>query len=161
MLEAEFWVAVAFVIFLGVLGYVGVHKMIIDALDKRGARIKAELDEARKLRDEAQTLLAEYQRKTANAEREADAIVDERQGRCRAAGGRGQQPSSRISSPAAPRWRRPRSRRPRRRLWPMCAAPRPTPPPPPPRRSWPHAAKGKVAETLIARGIEDVKNKLN
>ena len=49
--------------------------MIIDALDGRAARIKAELDEARRLRDEAQALLAEYQRKRGEAEQEAEAIV--------------------------------------------------------------------------------------
>ena len=75
--EPEFWVAVAFVLFLGVLVYAGAHKKILDALDHRGARIKAELDEARRLREEAQKLLAEYQRKQGEAEREAEAIVAE------------------------------------------------------------------------------------
>jgi F-type H+-transporting ATPase subunit b len=73
--EPENWVAVAFVIFIGVLLYVGVHKKLIEALDHRSARIKAELDEARRLREEAAKLLAEYQRKQAAAEREAEAIV--------------------------------------------------------------------------------------
>src|SRR3954468_7058501 len=73
--EPEFWVAVAFVLFIGVLVYVGAHKKITDALDHRSARIKAELDEARRLREEAQKLLAEYQRKQREAEREAEAIV--------------------------------------------------------------------------------------
>ena len=73
--EPEFWVAVAFVLFLGLLAYVGVHKKLIEALDPRGARIKAELDEARRLREEAGKLLAEYQRKQREAEREAEAIV--------------------------------------------------------------------------------------
>ena len=48
---------------------------MIEALDHRSARIKAELDEARRLRDEAGKLLAEYQRKQGEAEREAEAIV--------------------------------------------------------------------------------------
>jgi F-type H+-transporting ATPase subunit b len=73
--EAEFWVAVAFVIFLGVLARLGAHRVIIDGLDGRAARIKAELDEARRVRDEAQALLAEYQKKRGEADREADAIV--------------------------------------------------------------------------------------
>lgn len=72
---AEFWVAVAFVIFCGILIYVGVHRKIFAALDQRSARIKAELDEARRLRDEAAQLLAEYQRKQRDAEREAAGIV--------------------------------------------------------------------------------------
>ena len=74
-MEAETWVAIAFVIFLGILAYVGVHRTILNALDKRSARIKTELDEARQLRDEAKALLAEYQNKKGEAQREADAIV--------------------------------------------------------------------------------------
>jgi F-type H+-transporting ATPase subunit b len=73
--EPEFWVAVAFVLFVGVLLYVGVHKKLTEALDHRATRIRAELDEARRLRDEAAALLAEYQRKQREAEREAEAIV--------------------------------------------------------------------------------------
>jgi F-type H+-transporting ATPase subunit b len=73
--EAEFWVAVAFVIFIGVLIRFGVHRLIVDALDTRAARIKSELDEARRVREEAQALLAEYQRKRGEADREAEAIV--------------------------------------------------------------------------------------
>ena len=73
--EPEFWVAVAFVIFIGVIIYVGAHKKIIEALDHRSARIKAELDEASRLREEAQKLLAEYQKKQRDADREAEAIV--------------------------------------------------------------------------------------
>ncbi len=74
-LIAELWVAVAFAIFLAVLAKLGVHRMILGALDARSARIKAELDEARRVRDEAQALLAAYQRKRAEADREADAIL--------------------------------------------------------------------------------------
>jgi len=73
--EPESWVAVAFVIFIGVLIYVGAHKKMLEALDHRSARIKAELDEARRLRDEAAKLLADYQRKQREAETEAEAIV--------------------------------------------------------------------------------------
>jgi F-type H+-transporting ATPase subunit b len=73
--EAEFWVAIGFLVFLGVLGWVGVHRTIGKSLDDRAARIKAELDEARRLRDEAAALLAEYQRKRKDAEGEAQEIV--------------------------------------------------------------------------------------
>ena len=73
--EAEFWVAVAFVIFVAGLGYLGVHRMIAKSLDERAARIKAELDEARKLKDEAAQLLAQYQRKRQEAEGEAQEII--------------------------------------------------------------------------------------
>lgn len=74
LFEAEFWVAVAFVIFMGILAYVGVPAMLARSLDARGARVKTELDEARRLRDEAQALLAEYQGKQHEAEREAQSI---------------------------------------------------------------------------------------
>jgi F-type H+-transporting ATPase subunit b len=73
--EAEVWVTIAFVIFLGVLWKVGAHRLLIGALDDRSARIKSELDEARRVREEAQALLADYQRRRSEADREADAIV--------------------------------------------------------------------------------------
>jgi F-type H+-transporting ATPase subunit b len=75
LLEAELWVAVAFAIFVGILIYVGVPKLLTSALDTRSKRIQAELDEARRLKDEAQGLLAEYQRKQQQAEGEAQAII--------------------------------------------------------------------------------------
>ena len=73
--EGEFWVIVAFVIFIGVLIKVGAHRTIVGGLDSRATRIKGELEEAKRVRDEAQALLAEYQRKRGDADREAEAIV--------------------------------------------------------------------------------------
>src|SRR3984957_3659924 len=73
--EPEFWVAVAFVILLGVFAYFGIHKTVLKALDHRAERIKAELDDARRLKDEAGKLLAEYKTKRASAEREAEEII--------------------------------------------------------------------------------------
>ena len=73
--DAEFWVAVAFVLFILVLIKFGAHRVLVCALDDRSARIKTELDEARRVRDEAQALLADYQRKRKEADREADAIL--------------------------------------------------------------------------------------
>jgi len=74
--EPEFWVAVGFVIFLGVLVYIGVPKMLLDALDDRAKRVQAELDEARRLKEEAQKLLAEYKAKQRQADEEAAAIIE-------------------------------------------------------------------------------------
>ena len=75
LMDAELWVALAFIVFVGVLGYVGVHRKIAKSLDDRSTKIKAELDEARKLRDEAAALLAEYQQKQHAAEAEAQDII--------------------------------------------------------------------------------------
>ncbi|MFY9686790.1 MAG: ATP F0F1 synthase subunit B, partial [Pseudolabrys sp.] len=75
LMEAETWVALAFVLFVGLLGYLGVHRIIAKSLDDRASRIKAELDEARKLKDEEAALLAEYQRKRQAAEGEAQDII--------------------------------------------------------------------------------------
>ena len=74
-INAEVWVAVAFVIFVGIATYMGLHRAILDMLDQRSARIKAELDEAQRLRDEAQKLVAEYQGRHREAEREAEALI--------------------------------------------------------------------------------------
>ena len=73
---AEFWVAVAFVAFLAILVYYKVPKLLAKALDDRADAIRKELDEARRLREEAQTLLADYQKKHRNVGQEAEAIVD-------------------------------------------------------------------------------------
>jgi F-type H+-transporting ATPase subunit b len=73
--EPEFWVAVAFVILMGVFAYLGVHRTVLKALDHRSERIKAELDDARRLKEEAAKLLAEYRARHDSAEREAQEII--------------------------------------------------------------------------------------
>ena len=75
MFEAEFWVAVSFILFIVVLGYFGVHRMLVKVIDDRRNRIKAELDEARRLKEEAQALLAQYRKKQEQAEEEAAGII--------------------------------------------------------------------------------------
>ena len=73
--EPETWVAIAFVILLVVFGYLGVHRTLLTALDHRAERIKAELDDARLLKQEAANLLEEYKAKRTSAEREAQDII--------------------------------------------------------------------------------------
>lgn len=73
--QPEFWVAVAFVILMVVFIYVGVPGVVTKALDHRADRIKAELDDARRLKDEAAALVADYKARYASAEREAQDIV--------------------------------------------------------------------------------------
>ncbi|MEP6837630.1 MAG: ATP F0F1 synthase subunit B [Bradyrhizobium sp.] len=75
LFEPETWVAVAFVILMALFAYLGIHRTVLGALDKRAERIKAELDDARRLKDEAAKLLADYKAKRATAEREADEII--------------------------------------------------------------------------------------
>ncbi len=74
-LDPETWVAIAFVILMVLFAYLGVHRTVLQALDHRGERIKAELDDARRLKDEAAKLLAEYKARGASAEREAQDII--------------------------------------------------------------------------------------
>ena len=73
--DPTFWVAVAFVILLGIAFYFKVHKALIGKLDERAARIKAQLDEAQTLREEAQKTLADYQRKQRDAT-ETERIIE-------------------------------------------------------------------------------------
>jgi F-type H+-transporting ATPase subunit b len=75
--EPEFWVGVGFVLVVAILFWKGVPKMVGKMLDSRAAVISAELAEARRLREEAATLLADYRAKAQGAEREAQAIVTE------------------------------------------------------------------------------------
>jgi len=70
------WVGVAMLIFLLILVWKGVHKIIGGGLDKQIAAIKANLEEAKQLRAEAETLRAEYADKIANAEKDAAAMID-------------------------------------------------------------------------------------
>jgi F-type H+-transporting ATPase subunit b len=158
--QPETWVAVAFVLFIGVIVYVGAHKKIIEALDHRAARIRTELEEARKLRDEAAKLLAVYQGKQKEAEREAEAIIAEAKAE-----------AERVAAESKVKMEEFVARRTKlaeakigqaeaQAVADVCAAAadaavtaaeailRDT-------------AKGQVADNLIARGIADVKAKLN
>ncbi|MAZ82914.1 MAG: ATP synthase F0 subunit B [Rhizobiales bacterium] len=72
---ASFWAFAGLIIFLGILVYFKVPSMMAKNLDKRADDIAAELEQAKKLREEAQQLLAEYQRKRNEAEEEAKSIV--------------------------------------------------------------------------------------
>lgn len=75
--DATFFALVGLVLFLALVGYLGVHKTIGKALDKRSELIAKELDEAKRLREEAAALLAQYQKKAKDAEVEARTIVDQ------------------------------------------------------------------------------------
>jgi len=68
-------ILIGFCIFIGILFYLKVPSKIAAMLDARANRIRAQLDEAREAREEAQTLLASFERKQADVQREADEIV--------------------------------------------------------------------------------------
>ena len=160
MFEAEFWVAVAFVLFIALLGYLGVHRKLTSALDQRGAKIKGELDEARRLRDEAQALLAEYQRKKNEAEQEAAAIIASAKAEGERLAGeaktrmedfiarRSKMAEAKISQAEAQALADVRAAAADAAV---AAA----------EKILVGSAKGAVADTLVTQGIEDVKKKFN
>ena len=73
--DPSFWVAISFFGFIGLLMYYKVPQKAGEALDKRADKIREELEEARKLREEAQVILADYQRKQKEAEESAKEII--------------------------------------------------------------------------------------
>ncbi len=72
---ATFFVGLAFFVFVGVLIYYKIPGMLTKGLDERAEKIRNDLDEARRLREEAQTLLATYERKQRDAMQEAEAMI--------------------------------------------------------------------------------------
>jgi len=75
--DATFWTGVAFVVVVGLAFFLGVFKKAAATLDQRSRDIADDLDRARRLREEAQELLATYQRRQAEAEQEAEDIVEQ------------------------------------------------------------------------------------
>lgn len=74
---AEFFVLLGFLLFVAILIYFGAHRIVLKALDARGEAIAAELAQAAKLRQEATALLASFEKKSAEAEANAAAIIAE------------------------------------------------------------------------------------
>jgi F-type H+-transporting ATPase subunit b len=160
MAETENWVALGFFCFLALLAYLGVHRKVFDSLDARRARIKSELDDARKLREEAQALLAEFERKGRDAEKEAEAIIASAKVEAERLA---TEAKARIEDFVARRTKMAEQKIVQAEAQALAdvksaaadaavaAA----------ERILAVSAKGKVAEDLLARGIEDVKSKFN
>lgn len=72
--DPKFWVAVSFLLMVA-LGYKKIIALIAKALDERSAKIKSELDHARELREQAETVLADYKRKQAEYLKEAETLL--------------------------------------------------------------------------------------
>jgi len=156
----ETWVAICFVCFVGILLYMGAHSKLIGALDRRQVRIKAELDEASRLREEAQALLAEFERKGRAAESEAEAIVASAKAEAERLAVEAKQ---RMQEFVARRTKMAEAKIAQAETQALAEV----------RSAAADAAvaaaekilvvsaKGKVAEDLLARGIEDLKRKFN
>ena len=160
MFEAEFWVAVAFFAFVALLGYIGAHRTILAALDRRRDKIKSELDEARRLREESEKLLAEYRRRQQDAESEAQTIISNAQAEAERiaeeAHARMEELIARRTAIAQTKIAQAEAQaladvRAAATDAAIAAA----------EKILREAAKGKVADDLIAKGIEDVEAKLH
>lgn len=75
--DPALWVGLAFLIVVGIFWKLGVHKSMSSGLAKRSQKIADELDQARKMREEAQEILAQYQRRQREAEEEAKGIIEQ------------------------------------------------------------------------------------
>jgi F-type H+-transporting ATPase subunit b len=75
--DSEFWIAVGFVIVIGIFLYKRLPAFVGAALDARATAIAKELDDAKRLREEAEALLAQYKEKAKSVEQEAEAILNE------------------------------------------------------------------------------------
>tara|TARA_B100001250_G_scaffold195894_1_gene168291 strand:- start:2616 stop:3113 length:498 start_codon:yes stop_codon:yes gene_type:complete len=78
-IDATFWVAISFVIFVGVLFYLKVPQKIYDSLDESIKKIKKEIDEAEKLKDEAKNILSEYETKISKSKQEVNLLIKKAQ----------------------------------------------------------------------------------
>ena len=73
--DATFWVAISFFIFLGVLFYFKVPQKVFGALDESINKIKKDIDEAEKLKEEAKNILSEYEAKLSKSKVEVDLMI--------------------------------------------------------------------------------------
>lgn len=73
--NSTYVVAISLILFIGLMGYLGVHKMLGKKLDERADGIRNDLNEAKRLREEAQELFAEFERKQKSVAGQADDIV--------------------------------------------------------------------------------------
>tara|TARA_B110000971_G_scaffold198824_1_gene215680 strand:- start:151 stop:654 length:504 start_codon:yes stop_codon:yes gene_type:complete len=77
IIDATFWVAVSFFLFLGVLFYFNIPKKISSALNVSIDEIKSDVADAEKLKEESKNILSEYEKKISNAKAEVKAMLDE------------------------------------------------------------------------------------
>jgi F-type H+-transporting ATPase subunit b len=157
---ATFWVFLGLAVFAGILVYLKLPAKLTAALDQRAAKIKADLDDARRLREEAAALVADYRRKHSEASAEAEAIVAQAK---REAEALSHEARARIDDYVARRTKAVESRiaqaeaqavaEVRSRAIDVATAAA--------SRLLAEKAKGKTGDELIARSIETVRKTLN
>jgi|TARA_B100000780_G_C21023465_1_gene410249 F-type H+-transporting ATPase subunit b len=76
IIDAAFWVAISFFIFLGVLIYFQIPQKIISVLNESIESIKIEVDNAESLKEESKNILSEYEKKISNAKNEVKQMID-------------------------------------------------------------------------------------
>jgi F-type H+-transporting ATPase subunit b len=160
MPTTEGWVAIGFLLFLCLLAYLGAHRKLVSSVDARQERIRGELDEAARLRREAEALLAEFERKGHEAEREAEAIIASAKAEAER---HAAEAKLRMEDFVARRTKMAENKIAQAEAQALAdvraaaadaavaAA----------EKILATAAKGQVAEDLLARGIEDVRSKFN
>jgi F-type H+-transporting ATPase subunit b len=158
--DATFFAFIGLVLFFALIIYLKVPGTLAGALDKRAAGIKNELDEARRLREEAQAVLAEYQRKAKDAAAEAGEIIEQAKREAEALGAEARQ---KMEDYVASRTRMAEQKIAQAESQAIqevkalsadvaiAAA----------EKVLAAKIKGEAAETLIARSIADVRGKLN
>ena len=78
-IDATFWVAISFLIFVGVLFYFKVPQKIYDLLDESIKRIKKDVEDAEKLKDEAKNILSDYESKISKSKQEINLLIKKAQ----------------------------------------------------------------------------------
>jgi F-type H+-transporting ATPase subunit b len=158
--DPAFWALVGLILFFAVLIYLKVPGTLAGNLDRRAEGIQKELDEARRLREEAEALLAEYQRKARDATAEAAQIIEQAK---READALGAEASRRMDEYVAGRTRLAEQKIAQAEIQAIqevrslsadvaiAAA----------ERILAAKVKGEAADAAIARSIADVKAKLN
>tara|TARA_B100000780_G_C21062901_1_gene427293 strand:- start:132 stop:629 length:498 start_codon:yes stop_codon:yes gene_type:complete len=76
IIDATFWVAVSFFIFIGVLVYFRIPQKISSTLNDSINDIKSEIDDAEKLKDESKSILSEHEKRVSNAKTEIKQMIE-------------------------------------------------------------------------------------
>ena len=76
IIDATFWVAISFLIFIGILVYFKIPQKVDESLNESIKKIKDEIENAEKLKDEAKNILSEYETKVSKSKDEAKKLIE-------------------------------------------------------------------------------------